>query len=251
MLAHMARWLGVGALLLLVLGACGSPPPARRPVRAEPVEFPGVILEVLAATDPSWARPDQEIGTLENDARQMRGEERDWANRQLALACLWASENAPSPRVAQAHRRCARKAARAAGRGALAPRPAAMMGIVELWVLWRGGDRSTARIADRYAQRFGTERELLGAAWLLRGEVQFERENWEEAARAYRFVVAELDHPLYVVALYRTAQCWKRMDRESDAQEALREVATHTDDNAPVTKIARAARAELAAPAPH
>lgn len=195
--------------------------------------------------DPSWERPTQEIGVLESDARQAHGEAKTWANQQLALACLWASESAPSPRVAKMQRRCAVQAARAAARGALAPRPAAMMGLVELWGLWRGGDRAVERVADRFVERHAAERTLLGVSWVLRGEMELERERWEQAARAYRFVVAELDHPLYAVALYRTAHCWREMGRPDDARSALREVAARTGTSAPERRLALAAREEL------
>jgi tetratricopeptide (TPR) repeat protein len=206
-----------------------------------------VILETLAATDPTWARPDTDIGTLEENARGASGEQRAWANRQLAMACLWASESAPSPRVAIMHRRCALKAARAVARGA-PPRLAAQMELVDLWVLVRGEDRAARRMADRYPNRHASERELLGVAWLVRGELELAGGQFEEAARAYRFVVGEIDHPLYAVALYRTAQCYRQLGRSRDADQALREVAAlgrAAGATAQVRRVAAAARSEL------
>lgn len=209
-----------------------------------------VILETLAATDPTWARPDTEIGTLKETAQTARGEERAWANRQLAMACLWASEDAPSDRVATMHRRCALKAAREVSRArGTPPRLAAQMDLVDLWVLTRAQDRAARRLADRYPDRHAAERELLGVAWLVRGELELAAERFEEAARAYRFVVAELDHPLYAVALYRTAQCYRQLGRAADADQALREVAAlgrATGATAQVRRVAAAAREALA-----
>src|SRR5512140_3088715 len=88
------------ACALVLFAACGGAPPPRTAAPPQPLRFPGVILEVLAADDPSWEKPTQEIGVLEHDARQAHGDAKTWANQQLALACLWASESAPSPRVA-------------------------------------------------------------------------------------------------------------------------------------------------------
>lgn len=206
-----------------------------------------MILETLAAADPSWARPDAEIGELETTARESRGEAREFANRQLALACLWASESAPSPRVATMHRRCALKAARDVARHA-PPRLAAQMDIVDLWVLTRGGDRAARRAAERYPGHHAAERDMLAIAWLVRGELELGAGRFEEAARAYRFVVGEMDHPLYAVALYRTAQCYRGLGRDDDAAQALREVAAlgrQPGASAPVRRVATAARSEL------
>jgi hypothetical protein len=72
-----------------------------------------------------------------------------------------------------------------------------------------------------YAGRFQDHAEITRLAWMLRGELAFAGEDWDGARDGFRFVMADLDHPLYPFALYRTAQSYTGEGRAEEGRLAL------------------------------
>jgi hypothetical protein len=119
---------------------------------------------------------------------------------------------------------------------------------LELWASWHDGDDGAEGRAERFIERHASSGELALLAWILRGEIAFEHERWDDAATAFRFVLGQLGHPLYAYALYRTSHTWQQAGRPEDAREALEEVAQlgcSSDADEPTLRVALQAARDL------
>ena len=167
--------------------------------------------------------PEANVETLERATRGKRGPELRRAERDVALALLFAAETIEDEREARRMEQSARRHARAALRGNRDPYLDAEMAFVELWFAWRGGQRSADQMASRFVERHANAGELVIFAWVIQAEVAFERERYDEALRCYRYLIGMIEHPLFPLGLYRTANILGAMERDEEEREALEE----------------------------
>jgi tetratricopeptide (TPR) repeat protein len=235
-------------------GACGSPPPPARPVtRSAEIDVPALLLEVGAERTPALRRPAEPVDALKDAVRAGRGAERFEALRKLALAELWAGEEATDERDAKRARKAAIHTTHDARGRTRNQAVLAELAFVELWCAWRAGRDGAEDLAARYAEDRHEAGELMLFARAIAGELALEREDYPQAAEAYRWLLVQLEHPLYAYALWRTAACYRGMGRDDDAKQALREAAdAGSGPNAAdaAKRIAAVARAELGEPEP-
>ncbi|MEM9192460.1 MAG: hypothetical protein AAGF12_25020 [Myxococcota bacterium] len=219
------RWrLGVG-LILLGCGAGEAPVERARAVEDVPPET--LLLQFGANHTSTLREPERSLEELEDSRETAAGVERRQILRDLALAHLFEAEyldEEEDERSLRRHRRKATQFAEAAGGRGADAYLAAEMDFVRLWCTWRGGRGPVDTRAERFIDRYPNSGDLLLLAWMIRGEVAFEEENFEGAANHFRFALGQLGHPLYAYALYRTAQSWEALGRGDDAREALEEV---------------------------
>jgi len=192
-----------------------------RPAEFDPAEY---LKSYGAEHTPTLAVIPEDVETLEQERRSARGAERRPALRRLALAHMFLADEATERRDIRRHRRAAQRYARQVRRGNRDAYLGSEMAFLDLWIAWQSGSRNAARTADRFTDRHLQSGELLIMAWLIRGEIAFAKERWRPAERAYRYVVALIDHPLYAFALYRTAYVHKGAGRVEEARQALEEV---------------------------
>ncbi len=150
-------------------------------------------------------------------------------------------------REARRDRRRASRLADAAGRGSRDRNLAAELDFAQLWMSWQAGSRSAERRAERFTTRHRQAGVLLTLAWMLRGEIAFAEERYQDAIDAYRFALGQLGHPLYGFALLRTAQAQRRLGNAEQAEQALSEVeqlGCASDVVPPVMRLAAAAASE-------
>lgn len=230
------------AILVASLGcACGGPQATA--ARADAIDPPALLLEVGASTTELLRAPEQSIEALDAARGEARGPDRRRALRDLARAHLVAAEGAED-REARRHRRSAERFAENAAQGSRDSAFNAEMAFVQIWLAWRGGAASASGRAERFTTRFAEATSLAPIVWMIRGEIAFESQRWDEAATAFRFVLGQLGHPLYAYALYRTAACLAQQGREEDSRQALREVAQlGCDGGAPASTMQVALRA--------
>ncbi|MBI2897546.1 MAG: hypothetical protein HYY06_28565 [Deltaproteobacteria bacterium] len=233
--------------LALAHGACAKPPPPARPAVAAELDVPMMILEVAAERSFFLQRPGEGTAELEAASREARGVGRTEPLRKLAVALLWDAEGTPDGRSRSRALAAATRAAHEAGGRAGDPRVQAEMAFVELFAAWRLG-RPVEQRAARFVRTQRASAETVLYAWLIRGEASLAAERFDQAATAYRWVIGALEHPLYALALYRTAHSYFGLGRNSDARQALREVAALRGTHAAVRRVEAAARADLAAP---
>ena len=237
------------ALVVFLVACARTPPPTPpRSAAAASIDVPALLLEVGAARTPSLRRPTESAEALADAARAGRGAERVEALRKLALVELFLAEDATDDRDAKRHRKAALRTVRDA-RGRTRDRAIrAELAFVDLWSAWRAGRGGAEDLATRFVDEEHEAGELTLFAWILKGEMALAREDFPQAAEAYRFVLAQLEHPLYAFALWRTAACYRGMGRDEDARQALREAEQiGSRDGAPgaARRVADAARAEL------
>jgi tetratricopeptide (TPR) repeat protein len=127
-------------------------------------------------------------------------------------------------RAERRHRSQAERYASAAAAGTRETEILAASAFIELWLAYRAGDRNATARAERFTTRFSQSGELALLAWVMRGELAFAAEAWDEALNAYRYVLGQLEHPLYAYALYRTAETEQRAGRQEEAQHTFDEV---------------------------
>lgn len=199
------------------------------------LEVGGNLVEVLA-------RPSEDLDTLEAARRAARGTERLRAQRDLARAHLYAAE-VTEGREQRAHFRAMNELTTTSGRvrdEALS----ADLDFLGVWVAWRAGQRNAEGRAQRFVAHHESSRDLLMLVWLIRGEIAFSEEHWDDALEDFRAVLGHLGHPLYAFALYRSARVWHEQGRSDDSVQALREVrdlGCAADAGAPTMHIALAA----------
>ncbi len=247
----MAVRLAPVALALLVLAACGAAASDAAfddtTVSAPATDSAAFLLEVGGSLVDVLARPAESLDALEAARRTARGVERLRAQRDLARAHLFAAEITEG-REQRAHFREMNELTTTDTRvrdEALA----ADLDFLGVWAAWRAGQRNAEGRASRFIAHHEASRDLVLLAWLVRGEIAFEAERWDDALEDFRAVLGRLGHPLYAFALYRSARVWHEQGRDEDSQQALREVrdlGCATDANAPTLHIALAATHALA-----
>ena len=249
----MTRVTAAGAVgIAIALAACGGSQGTRLTSGAgrAQLELPEYLLE-MAGTSSGWlARPSSGSEALQKQARGLRGDERRRAFAQLAVAHLWEAENELDERRAKRHRRDANEAVQNATNRSRDDSLIQAMAFVSLVVAWRNDSRNSDAAAERFVDRHRTAGDLHLLGWIVRGEIAFGARRWNQAATAYRYLLGEMEHPLYAFALYRTAHCYRGQGRTEDARQALREVAGLGGPGArpEVARVAEAARRELGEP---
>lgn len=236
--------------VVLIPAACAKAPPPARPVTSVELDVPSLILEIAAERAFFLQRPGEPTAELEASSRAVRGVGRIEPLRKLAVALLWDAEQTADGRARTRLFAAATRAAHEAGSRAGDPRLEAEMAFVELFAAWRMG-RLVAQRTTRFVQTQRASAEAVLYAWVIRGEAALAAERHDQAAPAFRWVLGALEHPLYALALYRTAHCYFGMERNSEARQALREAAAlgrRPGAHAAVRRVAAAARADLAAP---
>jgi len=241
------------ALLLLLSSACGSSGGPRLETGApsagpfEPAKF---LLEFGERRTTTLRPPERDVEALEAAVRATRGPERIAALRDLAIANLLAAETAEE-REATRHRRAALRHAESAARWTREDWVKTEMAFVEVWSAWRAGRGNASGVAERFVRRNPRGGDLVFLAWMIRGEAAFDREEWQDAADAFRFALGSIEHPLYAYALYRTAKAQEHQGRADDSRQALREVVQlgcPADASEEARELAARAQSELGMP---
>lgn len=241
--------MAVVSLLALCLG-CGATTQGGsnvdRPVTVDPVSF----LRELAAESSDVMRP-AERSPEEIDAarREARGAERLALTRDLVAAYVQAWEAAEERRERRRLRRRADRFADAGIRGSRDPSMDAQLDFAKLWMSWVGEERSAGRRAERFTRRYAqTGGSLTGVAWMIRGEVALQDEDWDEAREAFRFALGQVGTPLYAYALLRTGAAHRGAGDGEEAEQAMNEaLQMGCDTEAPplVVRVAGAAASAL------
>lgn len=207
------------------LGAgCGGSTPqvahAESTVTLEPAAF---LQRVGAEASVVLREPERSVDELDEARQGARGSERRQALRDLAVALMYLSFEAER-RPARRHRERAERMLTAAARGNRDATLGAEVDFVRLWMAWRSELRPAPRLAERFTRRHESAGTLTTVAWMIRGEIAFAAEDYEEAASAYRFALGQLGTPLYAFALYRTAHTHRERGETEEAAQALDEV---------------------------
>lgn len=241
-------------VVLVALAGCAT---QRAPVSSanvsSDIDVPMLLLEVGAERIPSLRKPEEPVDALEDAVRAGRGPERMDALRKLARARLWAAEEAGDEAEAKRIRKAAARTVRDARGRTKNQAVLAELRFVDLWNAWRAEKNGAEEVAAHYVETQQEAGELEVFAWLLRGEMALAREDFPQAAEAFRWLVVQIDHPLYAYALWRTAACYRGMGREDDAKQALKEateIGERRGAHAAAQKVAAVARAELGPDAP-
>lgn len=213
------------ALLTLVVFALGcastQPTPTGRVPRAS-FDGVGILRTHLAASTDLFSdarSPDE----LKDALRGTRGVERRTLQLQRAVALSDAMQGAEA-RDARRMRRDIDRIFRPLRR-VRADAEAARIAFVELWVAWRTGRSNAPRLAERYTTRHREAGgDLVYVAWLIKGEIDAEADEWDDARRSYRFLLGSLAHPLYGFALLRTGHAQREAGEADEARRTLEEV---------------------------
>ncbi len=211
----------LAAVALLGCGATTGTNASTGPsVTIEPASF---LMEVGAESTFVLHRPERSVEELEAARASASGSERRQIIRELVVASLFEIEGTEGRRVRRMRRNLERLTDNAV-RGSRDSTLIAEMDFVKLWLAWRGSSGNAAARAERFTDRHTQAGELLLFAWMIRGEIAFSGEHFEDAVAAYRFALGQLEHPLYAYALFRTAHAYARLGRTEDAAQALLEV---------------------------
>ncbi|MFT5354778.1 MAG: tetratricopeptide (TPR) repeat protein [Polyangiales bacterium] len=233
------------ALVLCV--ACGAAPeiaPATIvEVELEPSDY---LLRWAGQWHAEVARPVEDSATLEESIRGLRGSERHTRTLRYITALLYEIEelNEGSREVRLARREVRRALRRLRRvRGELAT----TRDFLELVAAWRGALPRAVNLAERFTDRHSDSAELHGLAWMILGEIYFEGERWSDAARSFRYLLGDLEHPLYAFASWRTAAVLREQGRAEEADEMLPQIvrlACASDTPEPTQEVAAAVAAE-------
>ena len=216
-------------------------------IHVEPATF---LQEVGGEASPALRRSELDIDALDARRREARGDERRAATRDLIAALAFAADDAEESREARRFRRRAERHAEAAVRGTRDQELLAEVSFLRLWMAWRSGSASAAGRAERFTRRFRAAGILTTIGWMIRGEIAFADERWDDATEAYRFALGQLGTPLYGFALFRTAHAQRGNGDTARASDTLGEVAElGCDHDAPpaLVRIATAAASEAGA----
>lgn len=212
--------------LSLLLSSCGAATAEtvsdETTVQAPATDSAAFLLEVGGSLTEVLQRPTGSIEDLEAARRAARGVERLRASRDLARAHLFAGETSEG-REQRAHYREIDELTRTTTR-VRDEQLAAELDFLALWGSWRSGQRNAEARATRFVAHHESSHDLVLMAWIIRGEVAFADERWDDAAEGFRAVLGRLGHPLYAFALYRSARVWHEQGREDDSRQALTEV---------------------------
>jgi hypothetical protein len=216
----------ISSILVVLLSACGAAaveaPAEDTTLEAPATDSAAFLLEVGATLSDALVRPTESIEALDAARRAARGVDRLRAQRDLARAHLFAAETSEG-REQRAHYREMNELTTTSTR-VRDPQLSADLDFLALWAAWRAGQRNADGRAERFVDHHATSPDLALIAWIIRGEVAFADERWDDALAGFRAVLGRLGHPLYAFALYRSARVWHEQGREDDAHQALAEV---------------------------
>jgi hypothetical protein len=235
---------------LFLVACAGAPAMVEEPstLHAPASDSAAFLLEVGGTLTDLLTRPSETVEELEGLRRAARGPERRQRERDLARAHLFAAEETEG-RESRRHLREATEMARSASTSSRDETLVAEMDFLQLWAAWRAGQAAASGRAERFVTRHETSRDLVLMSWIIRGEVAFADEHWDDAIEAYRAVLGRLGHPLYAFALYRTARADFQAGRTDESRQALEEVrdlGCPSDASAPTLHVALAATHALA-----
>jgi tetratricopeptide (TPR) repeat protein len=208
------------ALALSACAGAGTGGSTTHTVTIEPASF---LMEVGASSTFVLRRPERSTEELMEARGSTAGAERRQILRELVVAKLFEAESAEG-RSARRIRNDAERFAENAVRGSRDSNLIAEMDFVKLWLSWRANAANAASRAERFTDRHTRAGELLMLAWMIRGEIAFAADRFDDAIAAFRFALGQLEHPLYTYALLRTAHAYERLGRSEDAAQALLEV---------------------------
>ncbi len=213
------------------------------------IDPPVFLAEVGSDAAPQvFAFPTRTVDAIEAERRAARGEERRTLGRELAVALIHAADDAEA-REARRLRQRAERTIDAAASGNRDAQLAAELDFLRLWMTWRaGGGARAGRLAERFTTRHRAAGLLTTLAYMVRGEVAFADEDYDDAIEHYRFALGQLGTPLYAYALYRTAHVHGARGEREEGLAALREVEQLGCDARaarPTVRVAAAAATEL------
>ncbi len=238
----------VALLLASMTSACGGAETTTR-VRADDVDPPNYLLEVAAVRTPALARPAGDPDAFRQAVRDAPpGEERRQAMRNAAIGLMYAAEAEHDERAKRRLRRDSNRYADRAASGSRDDFQNSLMEFVKIFNAWRSAARNAGRLAERFTTRHRDAGELYTLMWAIRGEIALELQHYQDGAEAFRYFLGQLDHPLYAYGLWRTARCYRGMDRDPDAVQALteaRDLGCDEQADASVLKVARIAGREV------
>lgn len=235
---------------LLACCACGAaPPPVEETVADVYLEPSDYLLRWAGEWNSDVARPDGDSEGLKESIAGLRGAERHAMSLRYVAALIYeidADELDASSRELRLAQREVRTALRRLRRvrGELAT----TRDFLELVAAWRGGLPRAVNLAERFTDRHADSTALHGLAWMILGEVYFEGGRYEDAARSYRYLLGDLEHPLYAFASWRTAATLQEQDREDEAGALLTQVvrlACPANTAEPTAEVAAAAASEV------
>lgn len=214
-------------------------------VYVDPSEY---LLRWAGEWHPAVARPEGDSSGLEESIRGLRGSERHAMTLRYVAALIYeieADELEASARDLRLAQRDVRNALRRLRRvrGELAT----TRDFLELVAAWRGGLPRAVSLAERFTDRHSDATALHGLAWMILGEIYFEGERWTDAARSYRYLLGDLEHPLYAFASWRTAAILQEQGRDEEAGEMLAQIvrlACPANTPEPTLEVAAASASE-------
>lgn len=221
----LAGWL---ALLFSLGGAgCGASQASSAPtvtIDTSSLDVPEMFRTYGKDRSDVFTAPAASFDELEQTRKETRGADRVKALRDLAVAYLWAAEDASDPKEKRTFYRKAERSAENAIAGNGDPEDAAEAEFVLVWSAWRRATPRADRNAEIFAKRRSEAGELVLLSYLIRGEVALEGRRFSEARAHYRYLLGLLDHPLYAFALYRTADARRAANENDEASQIYRDV---------------------------
>jgi len=221
-----------GWLATLAVAGCGARP---RPLPPMPVSFDpaAVAWEILAADVPELARP--------------RGPDETRLSRGMRAFYEVVDRRRPRHPTRERGRSCRAAWVKLAAAGRAAPEHGGPLKIAAAYLASECGfgDKAIAGLRGLIKGREAADL-LFYEAHFFWAETLLERERYREAIERYRYVLGELDTPLYPLALYRTAHCHWEAGEVDRAREFLGHVVDWAGDRTEPpwvpTMRARAAR---------
>ncbi len=244
-------WFGGLGLLLLSFG-CGGGGQEEGSIRQarahKDFNVPDFLLRYAQDSTRLFAKSEADIDSLRKLLRKLGGKKRREAYRQLAALYVLQAEGRTERTDAKRDWRNAKRAASKSLSGARDPMSRSEAMFVHLWCAWRAGDREAKKRAIDFTDKHRQAGELFNIAWILRGEIDLRAKRYDAARKNYRFMFGQLGHPLYGLALLRTADAYEAQDNIKEADAALDEVlmlGCDANANEAVLEIARVAAGQL------
>lgn len=235
--------------IVFLMGCATVPPP--QVARVEHVDFePGVfLLDYIGENVEIFARPQLTSDELEDELDHARRRERDELTVRFVMALLYEADDLEYEDELRDARRARRNAKRALrdlrrARGEMA----ATRDFVAVLLAWRGQEEDASELAAEFVEEHDDSTELLEFGWLVLGETSADVGDWDEAARGHRYILGQLEHPLYPFALMRTAHMHYERGRDDEAEDVLQQVVRlgcPEEVEPAVREVAEAAASEL------
>lgn len=215
------------AILLLSSWSCGGSQQRGklRSARAhEDFNVPTFLIRYAEGTTQLFADLSGDVDTLKKSLRKLSKKERRAAYRRLAALYLARAEEREERKDAKRDWRNAKRAANKSLKGARDSQSRSEAIFVHMWCAWRLGAPDAKRRAETFTEAHRESGDLHNMAWIIRGEIDLRGKRFEAARKNYRFMFGQLDHPLYALALLRTADAHEAQENIEEADAALEEV---------------------------